>query len=92
MRGSGSCAHRTERDGPPGCVSSGARVTSSRCCPVGGDAIGVTTDGLAYPLVDEPLVVGRTRGLSNERTRDEASVHLRRGRLLVIETPATLSG
>ena len=60
--------------------------------PVGGDAIGVTTDGLAYPLVDESLVVGRTRGLSNERTRDEADVHLRRGRLLVIETPATLSG
>ncbi len=59
--------------------------------PVGGDAVGVTTRGLAYPLDDEALVVGRTRGLSNLRTHPIASVVLRRGRLLVVETPATLS-
>ena len=59
--------------------------------PVGADAVGVTTDGLAFPLSDETLLLGRTRGLSNRRTVETASVHLRRGRLLVIETPATLS-
>ena len=58
--------------------------------PVGDDAVGVTTDGLAYPLEDETLLAGRTRGLSNRRTTDTASVVLRAGRLLVVETPATL--
>ena len=58
--------------------------------PVGADAEGVTTHGLAYPLHDEPLLVGRTRGLSNVRERGDATVVLRRGQLLVVETPATL--
>jgi len=58
--------------------------------PVGGDALGVTTNGLAYPLDDEALLVGRTRGLSNRRTVEIATVVLRSGRLLVVETPATL--
>jgi thiamine pyrophosphokinase len=58
--------------------------------PVGGDALGVTTIGLAYPLDDETLLVGRTRGLSNRRTVETATVLLRAGRLLVVETPATL--
>jgi thiamine pyrophosphokinase len=58
--------------------------------PLGGDALGVTTDGLAYPLDDETLRAGRTRGLSNRRTVSTATVELRSGRLLVVETPATL--
>lgn len=58
--------------------------------PVGDDAEGVTTTGLVYPLHDEPLQAGRTRGLSNIRERSDATVELRRGQLLVIETPATL--
>jgi thiamine pyrophosphokinase len=57
---------------------------------VGPDAEGVTTHGLAYPLADEPLLAGRTRGLSNIRERPDAAVTIRRGRLLVIESPATL--
>lgn len=57
---------------------------------VGADAVGVTTHGLTYPLHDEPLLVGRTRGLSNVRASEEATVVLREGRLLVVETPATL--
>ena len=51
---------------------------------------GVTTDGLLYPLLDEPLPIGRTRGLSNVRTASEARVAVRRGLLLVVESPATL--
>lgn len=57
---------------------------------IGADANGVTTTGLSYPLRDESLLVGRTRGLSNVRQSAEASILLREGRLLVVETPATL--
>lgn len=60
--------------------------------PLGEDAVGVTTTGLRYPLDAETLVVGRTRGVSNVRLADPAEVRLRAGRLLVIETPATLGG
>jgi thiamine pyrophosphokinase len=59
--------------------------------PIGDDALGITTGGLRYPLRDEPLQVGRTRGLSNERTDPTgAAVTLREGYLLVVETPARL--
>ena len=54
--------------------------------PFAGDARGITTHGLAYPLRDEPLVSGPARGLSNVREAPDASVTLREGRLLVIET------
>lgn len=60
--------------------------------PIAGTALGVTTTGLEYPLVDEPLEVGPARGLSNVRLETTASVSLRSGALLVVETPATLSG
>jgi thiamine pyrophosphokinase len=58
--------------------------------PVGADAEGVTTHGLAYALRDESLLEGRTRGLSNVREQPDATIELRRGQLLVVETPATL--
>jgi thiamine pyrophosphokinase len=54
--------------------------------PLGGDAGGVRTDGLRYPLDGEPLRFGRSRGLSNVVERAPASVSLDRGTLLVIET------
>jgi thiamine pyrophosphokinase len=59
--------------------------------PVGGDGEGITTAGLEFELDDDTLVEGFTRGLSNVRTASVARVQLRSGRLLVIETPATLS-
>ena len=58
--------------------------------PIGTDASGVTTAGLAYPLHGETLRIGRTRGLSNRRTEAVAEVAFEAGRLLVVETPATL--
>jgi thiamine pyrophosphokinase len=58
--------------------------------PLDGDAGGVTTAGFRYPLRDEPLPLGPARGLSNVRDAAEAAVTLRRGRLLVVEAPATL--
>jgi len=59
--------------------------------PVGRGVLGVTTAGLAYPLVDEPLPAGPARGLSNVRTVENARVTLRGGLLLIVESPATLA-
>ena len=60
----------------------GATVT---LLPIGGGAVSVTTRGLRYPLEDEPLMAGRSRGLSNVVTNETASVSLQSGTLLVIE-------
>jgi thiamine pyrophosphokinase len=57
----------------------------------GGDVAGVTTEQLRYPLRDEPLPAGPARGLSNVRLAPVAAVTVRRGHLLVVESPATLS-
>jgi thiamine pyrophosphokinase len=54
--------------------------------PWGGDAIGVTTRGLRYPLHDEPLLMGPSRGLSNELIGRRGRIACRSGRLLVIHT------
>lgn len=69
---------RRDLDGAPGDL-----VT---LLPVGGDAAGVTTTGLRFPLRWETLRVGRSRGLSNEVEQAPASVSLDGGTLLVIET------
>jgi thiamine pyrophosphokinase len=58
--------------------------------PIGGSAHHVETEGLRYPLADEPLMLGRTRGLSNVRIAPVARIWVGSGRLLVIETPANL--
>jgi thiamine pyrophosphokinase len=54
---------------------------------VNGDAEGVTTEGLRFPLRDEALRFGRARGLSNEVASTPATVKVRKGTLLVFETP-----
>jgi len=54
--------------------------------PVGGDAGGVTTEGLRWPLDGATLRMGRSRGLSNEVVGTPASVRITDGTLLVIET------
>jgi thiamine pyrophosphokinase len=57
--------------------------------PFGAGAEGVRTEGLAYPLADEPLAVGPARGLSNVRVGPHALVSLCDGSLLVVETHVT---
>jgi thiamine pyrophosphokinase len=59
--------------------------------PAGPGVVGVTTSGLAYPLRDEPLPEGPARGLSNVREAESAGVTVRRGLLLIVESPARLS-
>ena len=54
--------------------------------PVGGDAVGVTTEGLRWPLDGATLRIGRSRGLSNEVVAAPASVRITNGTLLVVET------
>ncbi|MEM7275352.1 MAG: thiamine diphosphokinase [Actinomycetota bacterium] len=53
--------------------------------PALGDAEGVTTEGLEYELVDEPLHAASGRGVSNRFIANEASITVRRGVLLAIQ-------
>jgi len=54
--------------------------------PIGGDAVGITTRGLAYPLHDETLAMGQARGVSNVFEGVTADIGLRAGLLLVVHT------
>ena len=60
--------------------------------PFGVEAEGVVTSGLRYPLRDESLPTGPARGLSNVLETPRASVSIRAGSLLVVESPARLGG
>ncbi len=51
---------------------------------LGGAALGVRTTGLRYPLADEDLQPGSTRGVSNEMVATDATVRVRHGTLLVV--------
>ncbi len=54
--------------------------------PLAGDATGIRTQGLYYPLHGETLRFGKPRGVSNELTAEQAEVALENGFLLVIHT------
>ena len=54
--------------------------------PLTGEARGVRTRGLYYPLNDETLRFGKPRGVSNVFTNEQAEVSLTEGMLLVIYT------
>jgi thiamine pyrophosphokinase len=76
----------------PGIVDLAGRVGDLvSLLPFAGDAAGLVTAGLRYPLRGESLAAGPSRGLSNVRDEPDASVAIESGRLLVVETPARLS-
>jgi len=77
--------------GPSTIVLEGQAGDLVTLLPLGDDADGVTTEGLRYPLADETLSAGRTRGLSNVRLVGRSRISIHGGRLLIVETPATLS-
>ncbi len=54
--------------------------------PFGGDALGVRTADLEYPLRDESLLIGPARGVSNVMLGNAATVSLRHGMLLCVIT------
>jgi len=57
---------------------------------LGGDAHGVATEGLVYPLRGEMLAVSSTRGVSNEFAEAVARISVRDGVLLAVRPDATL--
>ena len=66
----------------------GSRVSLLPIAGMGGMAKGITTVGLRYPLHDEDLPIGTSRGLRNELTTDIGSVIARAGTLLVVQVDA----
>ncbi|MBS3940476.1 MAG: thiamine diphosphokinase [Actinobacteria bacterium] len=56
--------------------------------PVNGTAVGITTDGLRFPLQGEDLPPGSTRGISNQFLTDRASVQVEAGVLLAVQPGA----
>ena len=52
--------------------------------PWGGQVTGVTTSGLRWPLHEESLFPGKTRGISNELLVKSATITLQSGLLLVV--------
>jgi thiamine pyrophosphokinase len=52
--------------------------------PLGGDVVGIRTEGLEYPLTDEPLEFGTSRGVSNVLVGPRAKVEVEEGLLLMV--------
>jgi thiamine pyrophosphokinase len=69
--------HEARLEGPVGGIVS--------LIPLHGPATGVTTAGLLYPLADEDLAAGSTRGVSNELTGPVATVTIRGGVLAAVQ-------
>jgi thiamine pyrophosphokinase len=55
---------------------------------LGGPAVGVTTDGLEYPLAGETLTAGSSRGVSNVFAQPEVVVRVGRGVVLAVRPDA----
>jgi thiamine pyrophosphokinase len=54
-------------------------------------ADGIDTAGLKYPLADGTLLLGPTRGVSNELTSERATVRLRSGLLVIVQYSSSLT-
>ena len=72
---------------PPGEDISGHPGDTLSLIALGGHASGVRTEGLKYPLKDEELSLGSSRGISNLMDGPLAHVKLSRGLLLAVHTP-----
>ncbi len=71
---------------PPGDEVYGESGDTLSLLPFGGDAVGITTENLAYPLESEALLMGTARGVSNVLTARRASVKLTKGTLLAVKS------
>ena len=58
--------------------------------PLGGDAVGVTAEGLEWPLHEDILRFGPARGVSNVLAARIAHVRVRRGLLLCVVTHVSM--
>lgn len=68
--------------GPGELTLSGNAGDTVSLIPIGGDAHGITTSGLEYPLHGETLIFGSTRGISNVMVESRATVSLTEGLLV----------
>ncbi|MCZ7541465.1 MAG: thiamine diphosphokinase [Anaerolineae bacterium] len=73
--------------GPGDHALDGAPGDTISLIPLGGDARGVRTEGLRYPLRGETLRFGPARGVSNVIAAAGARVMLDEGTLVVVHTP-----
>ena len=74
------------RDGPVEVTLHGQAGDLVSLLPFGGDAHGIRTSGLEYPLCDESLWLGPARGVSNVLLGPHATITLRSGMLLCIQS------
>ena len=72
---------------PPGEDISGHPRDTLSLIPLSGNALGITTEGLEYPLKDAGLAFGSVRGISNLMNKSSAHINLSDGLLLAIHTP-----
>ena len=72
--------------GPGRTTISGQRGDLLSLFPLTGDAKGIRSHNLYYPLKGETLRFGKPRGVSNELTNEHAEVSLESGLLLVMHT------
>jgi len=72
---------------PPGEEIQGAVGDTVSLLPLRGDAEGVSTENLEYPLNHESLKLGISRGVSNVMTAARARVDIRVGVLLAVHSP-----
>ena len=92
LAGRGSRITRAGTAGGPGALEiAGEPGDLVSILPLGDAVEGVTTHGLRFPLADETLPLGPSRGLSNELLEPTAYVTSRRGRLLIIHTRRSMA-
>jgi thiamine pyrophosphokinase len=84
-------AHLMALQGPGTAHLDGPAGTLVSAIPLHGDAEGITTKDLRFPLRSETLPAGSTRGISNELLGGPASIAVERGRLLIV-VPYALGG
>lgn len=60
--------------------------------PFGGNLCGITTQGLDYPLNDETLIFGESRGVSNIMSGDKCTISIKSGTGLIIKAKDWLDG
>ena len=72
---------------PPGGEIMGEIGDTVSLIPLAGDTSGITSNNLAYELVDATLFGGEARGVSNLMTSKVAYVEVKKGTLLVVHSP-----
>jgi len=72
---------------PPGEDISGQPGDTVSLIPLSGNALGITTERLKYPLKNAELAFGSVRGISNLMDKSSAHINLSDGLLLAVHTP-----